>query len=233
MSARKRLVDSFNYAIAGIIYAFSTQRNMRIHMAMALLVLVLSLWFRISTGELLVLFFAISMVIVAEMFNTALEAAVDLYIKTYHPLAKIAKNVAAGAVLVASLNALVVGYIIFFQHLNPITLWVVERVRQSPIDVTFIALIIVTILVVIFKAFGKRGTFLEGGLPSGHTALAFAAATALTLISKNTIAATLGLFMAVLVAHSRHESGIHSALEVLSGALLGLVSTVLIFQLLQ
>jgi diacylglycerol kinase (ATP) len=77
----------------------------------------------LSRFEILILFFTIALVIVAEMINTSIEATIDLITDRYHELAKIAKNVAAGAVLIAAVNAIIVGYIIFFDKLNLFTGW--------------------------------------------------------------------------------------------------------------
>jgi len=117
MKKSRTLLESFNYAISGIMYSLKTQRNVRIHFLTALLVIAASSFFNFSAIELLIIFFTIALVIIAEMINTAIETTVDLVTEKYHPLAEIAKNVAAGAVLVASLNALVVGYIIFYGRL--------------------------------------------------------------------------------------------------------------------
>jgi diacylglycerol kinase (ATP) len=115
----KKFTDSFNYAIEGIIYSIRTQRNMKIHMIAAILVLIFSLFFDFSKMEMLILFLTITLVIVLEMINTAIEATIDVMANYYHPLAKIAKNVAAGAVLVSAINAIVVGYLLFFEsHCN-------------------------------------------------------------------------------------------------------------------
>ena len=97
MSARN-LIKSFQYALNGLIHAVSTQRNMRIHFIMALFVMLLSLVLGVNRWEALLLFVAITLVIITELFNTAIEAIVDLATEQFHPLAKIAKDVAAGAV---------------------------------------------------------------------------------------------------------------------------------------
>ncbi|WP_268778296.1 diacylglycerol kinase family protein [Rubrobacter aplysinae] len=108
---------SFSNAYVGMSYCVRTQRNLRIHLAVTVLVLLLSAVLRVSLPELAVLVFCIMVVIVAEMLNTALECAVDLVTSDYHPLAKLSKDISAGAVLVASLGAAVVGAIIFLPRL--------------------------------------------------------------------------------------------------------------------
>ncbi len=107
--------QSFRDAWEGISYSLKTQRNMRIHVTMATVALLIAWLLDVSRWEWLVLLFAIFLVMVAELLNTAVERTVDLFMSTYHPLAKIAKNVAAGAVLLTALNAIIVGVIIFYE----------------------------------------------------------------------------------------------------------------------
>lgn len=230
MSLRK-LLNSFNYAAAGIVYSIQSQRNMKIHMTAALLVLGLSVYLRISSREFLIIFCAITLVIMAELFNTAVEAVVDLYVQEYHPLARTAKNVAAGAVLLAALNSIVVAYIIIFPRLEGYSFYLAPKIKETPLNVTLIALIVVVVAVVVGKAFTSKGTFVRGGLPSGHTAVAFGGATALTLLTGNTLVATVSLGMALLVAHSRLDAEVHTMFEVITGALLGILVTTAVFAL--
>lgn len=227
----KKFTDSFNYAIEGIIYAIKTQKNMKIHMFIAIVVLVLSLFFNFTKLEMLILFFTITLVIVLEMINTAIEATIDVLANYYHPLAKIAKNVAAGAVLISAVNAVIVGYLLFFEKLKPITGTVLLRIKQSDTTVVFICLILVVLATIIIKAIYGEGTPLKGGMPSGHSALAFGAATAIALLVPDLLIITLCYFLAFLVAQSRVESKIHSLFEVVVGSLLGILVTILIFKL--
>ena len=229
----KKLIDSFNYAIDGIIYALRTQKNMRIHFCIAVVVLIGCLFFNLSRIELLMIFFAICLVIVMEMINTAIENAIDLFANHYHPLAKIAKNVAAGAVLIAALNAVLVGYLIFFDKLKPVAGIMVDKVKQSSPHITFIVLIITMLIVIAVKAWYGEGTPLKGGMPSGHSAIAFSSATIILLISKDALIATLSFLMAFMVAQTRVEADVHTEYETFIGALIGIITTILIFQLFQ
>lgn len=115
---RQSVAKSFANAYAGMAYSARTQRNVKIHLAAAALVLAASAIFRVSLVELAVLILCIVVVISVEMLNTALECAVDLVTTEYHPLAKTAKDVSAGAVFVASIGAAVVGGIIFLPKLG-------------------------------------------------------------------------------------------------------------------
>ena len=92
----RSLIESFNYAVSGIIYTLKTERNMRVHFIIAILVILLSLFFDFSRSELLLLFFTITLVLMAEMINTAIERTIDLVTDEFHPLARLAKDIAAG-----------------------------------------------------------------------------------------------------------------------------------------
>ena len=109
-------IEACNNAVNGIIYAATTQRNIKIQLVLAVIIMVLCLFYGLDTTEFLCLVFAVFMVIFAEMINTAIETVVDLFVDVYHPKAKIAKDVAAGAVVLAACNALIVGYFIFFKN---------------------------------------------------------------------------------------------------------------------
>lgn len=226
----RRLIDSLNYAFEGIIYALKTQRNMKIHFFVAIVVLFASLFFDFTRIEILILLLTISMVIVAEMINTSIESTIDLITDKYHIFAKIAKNVAAGAVLIAAINSIIVAYLLFFHRINPYTIQVLHHVRQSPLHITFIALIVVIFAVIAVKAYFGRGTPLQGGMPSGHAAVAFSLATAITFISENMFIATLSVLMALLVSQSRIEAKIHSVFEIVVGGILGILITIIFFQ---
>lgn len=227
----RKLIESFNYAFEGIIYALKTQRNMKIHFVVAIIVLFLSLFFDLSRIEILVLFLTISVVLIAEMINTSIEATIDLITDQYHLFAKIAKNVAAGAVMIAAINSIIVAYLLFFHRINPYTHIVLHRVRQSPMHITFIVLIITIFMTIALKAYFGRGTPVQGGMPSGHAAVAFSLATSITFITENMFIATLSVLMALLVCQSRIESKIHSFFEVVMGGILGTIIAIILFQI--
>jgi diacylglycerol kinase (ATP) len=96
---KRGITDSFNYAIEGLKHTLKTQRNMRIHFVVAAAVIFLGIMLNLNTTEFIMLLSAVTLVIVAEMFNTALEFAVDIFTKEFHHMAKMAKDIAAGCVL--------------------------------------------------------------------------------------------------------------------------------------
>ena len=109
----RNMIASFGCAMAGVKYALRSQRNMRIHSAAAVAAITLGWLTAISLFEWLALVVVIAAVFTAELLNTAIEAAVDLAVAEYHPLAKIAKDAAAGAVLIAAVASVVIGMMIF------------------------------------------------------------------------------------------------------------------------
>lgn len=303
----------FKYAADGIMHVYRTQKHMRFHFFMLVTVLLFSKAVGLPSGEILVLLLTISLVLIAEMFNTAIEAVVDLVTQTYHPLAKFAKDIAAGAVLMATLNALAVGLILFTagrpvesdayqktrasaysadlqraeEHVrNPETCdkpyvlapphlpadpaasflyrdhqaWVnylealkaigirtvVRRENDTPMSlndliiaergglradleihrprimtVVVVGVLLLLALVLIRKVSGGRGTLLRGGVVSGHTALGFFFAVIIFLSSPDYVVRGAAIFLALLMAQSRVDAGIHTVREVVFGGLLG------------
>jgi diacylglycerol kinase (ATP) len=228
------LLESFNIAFEGIIHVLRTQRNMRLHFLIAVGVLIAALSFDVGRMELIVLLLAIAFVLIAEMVNTAIEAAVDVASTSFDPMAKLAKDIAAGAVLIAAINAVAVGYLVFSGQVAERSSRFLDRLSRAPAELTLIALMLTIIVVIGTKALTGRGTPLRGGLPSGHAAVAFAGWMAVTLVlddsSHRFLISSLTFIMALLVAQTRVESGVHSAVEVLYGGLLGALLTLGIFQ---
>ena len=235
MRLRPSVIESFNFAIEGVIHVLRTQRNMRLHFAAAVAVIVVAVAVGVSKIELSVLLISIAFVLVAEMINTAIEGAIDAATTSFDPMAKLAKDIAAGAVLIASVNAVAVGYLVFAGKAADKTTDVLDRVRSAPALITLVALVLTVIIVIATKAWTGRGTPLRGGLPSGHAAVAFAgwmAATYIVTDSHRFVVSALTFIMALLVAQTRVESGVHSALEVAYGGALGALVTLSVFQLL-
>jgi diacylglycerol kinase (ATP) len=205
---------------------------MRIHFAAAAGVLVAAVATGVSRLELIALMLSISFVLLAEMINTAIEGAVDVSTTSFDPNAKLAKDIAAGAVLIATVNAVAVGYLVFSDQLANRSTHVLDWIADAPAQLTLIALVLTAITGIAIKAFTNRGTPLRGGLPSVHAALAFAGWMALTLIidDHRFLVSSIGLILALLVAQTRVESGVHSASEVAYGGLMGALLTLVLFQ---
>ena len=109
----KKFINSFKYPMSGLRYAYKNEQNLAVDVGIALLVLIFGFIFKINKYEWAILVLTIGLVISCELMNTAIEAVVDLVTEEYHPLAKVAKDTAAAAVLIFALVAVVVGLIIF------------------------------------------------------------------------------------------------------------------------
>lgn len=214
-------MNGFKYAVEGVVHVFRTQRHMRFHFLTMVLVLIVSLVLKLKREEVIVLLFTITLVLAAEMFNTAIEAVVDLVTQTYHPLAKFAKDIASGAVLITAINALAIGFLLFpgGARLNLLSedLGLHAPELSTVGSVTFLLL---GIMVLMWKVAGRKGKLLKGGVVSGHSAVGFFLATTIVFMSGRVAIGILAFMMAVLIAQSRVEGGIHTLAEVVLGALL-------------
>ncbi|MBI5141526.1 MAG: diacylglycerol kinase [Nitrospirae bacterium] len=225
----KRWIISANHAIEGILHAAATQRHLRYHFYAAVLILLVSTLLGVSRNEFIAISIVVMIVLAAELLNTALEAAIDLFSLDFHPKAKAAKDVAAGAVLVTALGALVVAYIILYPPIKRAFTHGLRISRHSPPDVAVIALVIVLILVVLIKALTGKGQPLQGGMPSGHAAVSFSIwASACYMFNQPAVSVTVGM-LALAVASSRVASRIHTLSEVIIGGILGAGVTFLLF----
>jgi len=234
MRRSPNLLASFNFAFEGVIHVLRTQRNMRIHFLVAVAVLLVALLVDIEKLELIALLLSISFVLIAEMINTAVEAAIDVATTAFDPMAKLAKDIAAGAVLIATVNAVAVGYLVFSGGVSTRSSRLLDRLRDAPAEVTIVALVLTVFAVIAVKAYTGRGAPLSGGLPSGHAAVAFAAWMAATFILSDSqhrfVISSLTFILALLVAQTRVEAGVHSTVEVAVGGALGALVTLAVFQ---
>ncbi len=227
----KNFIESANLAIEGILYAAKTQKHMRYHFWVAGAVIILSLLLRVTRIEFLILSFIILLVLLSEMFNTAVEAIVDLVSPEYNQLAKIAKDVAAGAVFLISAGALITGYLILLPYLKQPFTGAVTYIEDTSEHLTLITIVLVIIAVVLSKAHYRKGRPFLGGLPSGHAAVSFAIGTAVVFLTRNALISILTFILSFSVAYSRIAMGIHTTGEVIWGAVLGTVITIFIFQM--
>ncbi|MDO8603351.1 MAG: diacylglycerol kinase [Candidatus Omnitrophota bacterium] len=230
---QQSLVESFNAAIEGFVYVFKSQRNMRLHFLMGLFAVLLGILLKFTYMEVIALCLTIAFVLFAEMFNTAIEYTVDLVSHEYHPLARIVKDIGAGAVLLSAMTAVTVGYILFASRSGIRIEDNIVKLRESSWHVTFIALILILVIVILSKLLLHKGTPLRGGMPSGHAAIAFSIGTVISLLHPNSLVIFLVTILALLVARSRLSARIHNLTEIFIGAILGITVTVLVFQFLR
>ena len=203
--------------------------------SIAAIVLVAGIVSGVDKLELIALLLAIAFVLIAEMLNTAVEAAVDVATTSFDPMAKLAKDIAAGAVLIATGVAVAVGYLVFSGQVATRSSNLLDRLTDASAELTLVALVLTTLIVIGTKALTGRGSPLRGGLPSGHAAVAFAGWMAATLVlmgdsEHHFLISSLTFIMALLVAQTRVESGVHSTVEVAYGGVLGALVTLVVFQ---
>ena len=237
-TTNSNFLDAWKNAIDGIIYATTTQRNIKIQLVLAVLVVIISLFFDLNRAEFLCFLFTIILILFAEMVNTAIETVVDLYVDVYHPKAKIAKDVAAGGVVITAINAIIVAYFLFFDKISDIGLNFINNVVNSPVHLAFSVLVIVVIAILSLIAIAKTNK--HKGLnhkfiPSGFTTLAFATNTIIWIVTQssrnivNTIIITLSLVLAILVSASRIEAKAHKLSEVIFSACLGIILVLVLY----
>lgn len=220
---------SLGYAIEGVLYAAKTERNIKIHISLSIIVLFVALFFNLKFLEYIILTITISLVIAAELFNTAIEYLVDGIIKERSDLAKRVKDVSAGAVLVTAFGAVFVGYFVLFDKIKTALSFSMKRLPHLPHHIAIVSIVITVALVVIIKSIFGKGEPLMGGMPSGHAAVSFSIFISIVYLTKDVAVSILVLLLCILVAESRIRLKIHSLAEVIWGAILGSGVTLLIF----
>lgn len=223
-----RWLRSFHYAYEGLKYALATQRNMKFHFFVSFVALISALFFHISKVEILFIILAIMLVIMTELINTAIEKTVDLAMPNQHPIAKIAKDLAAASVLVAAAFAVAVGAIVFYE---PINRWF-QQGKSNPIHVTaesawlYLALVLITVIVMETRFSQSRRL-----RPSLWMAIAFSLATLITLLSASALVSLMAFSLAFLFMVMLYERRNRPLLVSLFGALIGAAITILAFYL--
>jgi diacylglycerol kinase (ATP) len=220
-----------NCAIEGILFAARTQRHLRYHLYSAAFVLVGSYILGVERTDFLVISIAVILVLLSEMINTAIEYVVDMISPEFSDKARAAKDVAAGAVLVTAFGAIVVGYIVLFPYLNKIFEKGLNVAKHTKEEIALISIILVLIFVVVTKAFFGKGLPLRGGLPSGHSAVAFSAWVTVTYFTESFTVSLLAFVLATAIAQSRVATKVHTPIEVFIGGLLGAGTTWFLFLL--
>ncbi len=233
MEKKTTLVESFDAALRGLFYCLRKERNFRFHFFFGIFVLIFFLFLNLSLVEFFILLLIITLVLTTEMVNTSIEETLNVVSPELHPLAKTAKNIAAGSVLVTSASSVIIGYLLLSKHFPIQFVAGIETIRCSSWYITFIALILTIAVVFLSKIRLHAHSLFQGGMPSGHSALSFSlwAAISFLTIEKNPLVMLLCLPLAILVAQSRVAKHLHRLSEVVIGSLLGILITTLIFQI--
>ncbi len=233
-TSNKNFLDSWVNAINGIIYATTTQGNVKKQLIIIVISIILSLFFELSRIEFLCLVFSVVLIIIVEMINTAIETVVDLYTELYNPKAKIAKDVGAGAVVIASINAVIVMYFLFFDKISTVGMTVLQSLINSPQHLAFTIVILTVISAIALKAANivrKRNNIETKFIPSGTSSLAFACSTAIWFLTKSMVGFTLSLILSVLLAFSKYEKKERTSGEIVFGAMCGMLVATAVYAL--
>ncbi|MFO7948076.1 MAG: diacylglycerol kinase [Armatimonadota bacterium] len=231
---RKPAIVSFRHAWEGLAFCFDTQRHMRIHFTIIVLVMLAAWSVGITGTEFMQLLTAMAVVLIAEMLNTVVEVVVELLVDGYDQRAKIAKDVAAGAVLLAAVYAVSIAAIVFAgsPRVHAVFSNAVETppgAQYSPAQLVIVGATLMAIFVIWLKRATGEGTFWKGGVISGHSALGFMCAIAAILLTKDVAVMLLVLALALMLMQSRVQAGIHSWREALLGSLAGSLLALLLF----
>lgn len=222
---------SFRYAYEGIKYALDTQRNMKFHFSIAFLVLLAALFIHLSKTDILFILLAVTFMIVTELINTAIEKTVDLAMPDRHPLAKIAKDVAAASVLVSAMFAVVVGLVVFYEPIDQLLRH--ARLQETPLSAgtiwVLIALVMLTVIVIETR-FSDKGKLVR---PSLLTAIAFAIATVILVLVTETVAALLTYTLSIIILIILYDKKTRPFPALFLGAMIGIVVTLLAFSCLN
>lgn len=234
--SNSNFIDAIKNALNGLIYAITTQSNIKKQLVIASIIMILSLFFDFSTTEFLCLVFAVVLVIFSEMCNTAIETLVDLYTDIYHPKAKIAKDLGAGTVLLMSINSVIVAYFLFFRKIDisKIGESIFYNLIKSPVDLAFVGIILTAIVIIAIIAYATTRKNKDGKntfIPSGQSALASALLTLIGVNTKNVLVFTLALFLALLILENKIESKKKSYAEIIFGASMGFLIILVVYGL--
>lgn len=225
----KRWINSANNAIEGILQAAQTQRHLRYHFYTAAVALMASYALGVTKNEFLIISLAVIIVLAAEMLNSAIENVVDIVSPGKSEKARAAKDIAAGAVLIVAFGAAVVGYIVLFPYIRKVYAMGFVATRHSAEEVSIISFILVMIVVILMKAYSGTGLPLRGGMPSGHTALAFSAWVSATMTTHSVFVSVVCFTLAVVIGQSRVVARVHKIREVIVGGTVGAGLTYLLF----
>lgn len=224
----KNIFEALKNAFKGLEYSIRTEKNIKWEIVLTIFALLLGIVFKLTRTEIIILVFTIVFVIFAEMINTAIENVVDLFVDVYHPKAKIAKDVAAGAVIVSTFNAAIVSYFIFFEKLAVYGGKFLRKITTRR-DLAFILLaFLFCILLIIIKMITKANKKMR---ISATSMVGFAIFTAIWITTTSKEILFLSLISAIMLASSQIISRRKNIFEVLFGGVIGVILTIMLMSL--
>ncbi len=230
----RNFMDASKNAISGIISAFKTERNLRVHYVIGLFVLLFSLFFDFTKTEFACLCLTIGFVIFAEMINSTVEFMVDLITEKYDERARLAKDIAAGGVFVASLVAVIVAYFLFADKIYGATTTILTTVLDSKLYLFFTIVFAVVILIIILK-----GVFIKESekkdtkptfMPSARVAIAFAITTYTFLVTQSILVGATSLILSLIISQIKMENESIRLPYTIASALIGVLVVLIVYQ---
>lgn len=229
----KTFFSATKNALNGIIHAFKTEKNLRNDYIIGALVFFISLFFDFTRTELICLVITIGFVIFAEMINSTVEYIVNLITTDYDLNAKAAKDIAAGGVLISSIIAVIVAYLLFVDKIGQAQTALLTAVLSSKAHMLVTILFVVTIFVVILKGAlskSKDNNYVKS-FPSARVTISFALSTYLFIITKNLLVGGIALVLSMLVSSMKRENDKTTIMQITLSALLGILLVVCVYQL--
>ena len=223
---KKSILLSVGHAIDGLAHCLRTQKHMRLHFVLALLVMIGAVLLHVSDAQFLALLFSVTLVIVAEMLNTGIEITVDMIKPTYDPRAKIIKDVAAGAVLLSSMSAAFVGLLVYFH--SPVVTAFRQHAEYPEYESNWPelcveSLVILLILITAWKTSGGEGSILRNGPISGRSAFGFFCLVLIVVNPDPEVRIGSAVAMVILVLLGRSETTRQTVRQLVLGALVGII----------
>jgi len=211
-------------AVDGLLHVLQQDWHMRLICLVGAVMMLVSAILRVTRVDVLLLLVSIAIVVLAETINRGIELVIDLVSPSYHPMAKMAKDVGGAAVLVAAIMGSVIALGVF---VNTDTLRALQGIPTRPaphfLHIGLVGVVTVVVAIILGKIWGRHGTLTRGGLVSAHSALAFFCFVSIWFLTPDVIIRSLAFVLALLVAQSRVDAGIHTVREVVIGTVVALV----------
>ncbi len=222
---------SFRYAYEGLQYSLSTQRNMKFHFLVSFIVLVSALVFHLSRIEILFLMLSITLVILSELINTAIEKTVDLAMPKHHPVAKIAKDVAAASVLIAAIFAVSVAMVVFFAPLDRLIRQLHRQANPVTAEAVWIFIVLVLMAVIVVQTRFTQTGGVRAIRPSIVAALAFSVSTSIAMLVQSTLAVLMAYALSALIVVILYDKTERTMRSLVLSSLAGVLITLSAFYL--
>ncbi|MBP7901267.1 MAG: diacylglycerol kinase [Spirochaetes bacterium] len=220
-----KFIKSLNYAVEGVLHAAKTQRHVRIHFLVIIVLLIVCFILGVQKNDFIIVSLIAALVIVSEIFNSAVETLVDMVSPKKNEMARVTKDMAAGAVLISAGTAIIAACYILLPYAESFYRNGFRITIHENGDIALSSMMIVTLSVIMIKSYFGKGTPLRGGMPSGHSALSFSVIVSAIYTFDSIILIGIIAFAGLLISISRIIQKIHTPLEVFAGIMTGSIIT--------